>query len=312
MASPSATPTPTLTPSPSATPTPSHTPTPQAPRLAFASNRGGNYDIYAMHDDGSGLTRLTDHPAEDSRPSWSPDGTRIAFDSDRRGNYDIYVMGSDGSEVTLLTDHPSQDAYPVWSPDSSRIAFVSLRHESNPEACDPCNWEIYVMQADGTGLTRLTNDPAEDFGPTWSPDGTRLAFDSDRGGSYNIYVMNIDGSGVRQLTDDAAGSVSPAWSPDGNRIAFTTLRDEDQPYDCSPDCNWEIYTMEADGSGAVRLTNNPADDDHPAWSPDGARLAFVSWRDGNAEVYVMDAGGSGLTRLTDNPANDWDAVWAPY
>jgi Tol biopolymer transport system component len=70
--------------------------------------------------------------------------------------------------------------------------------------------------------------------------------------------------------------------------------------------------MEADGSGAVRLTNNPADDDHPAWSPDGARLAFVSWRDGNAEVYVMDAGGSGLTRLTDNPANDWDAVWAPY
>lgn len=322
-APPSSTPTPTATSAASATstttptrtPTPTFTPTPRAPRLAFASDRDGNYEIYTMNDDGSGLTRLTNDPAEDSRPSWSPDGTRVAFDSDRSGNYDIYVMNADGSGLVRLTDDPSHDVFPVWSPDGTRIAFASLRAETDP-ACDPCNWELYVMQADGSGQTRLTNDPAEDFGPTWSPDGTRLAFDSNRDGSYNIYAMNVDGSGdLTNLTQDPSGSpawsnVNAAWSPDGTRIAFTTLRDEPDPFNCDP-CNWQIYVMGSDGSGPARLTDHTADDDHPAWSPDGGRIAFVSWRDGNAEIYVMNADGSNLVRLTNHPANDWDAVWAP-
>ena len=271
-----------------------------------------NLEIYVMNDAGSGLTRLTDHPAEDGRPSWSPDGSRIAFDSIRNGqDYDIYVMSADGSDVTPLTDTPSQDVFPAWSPDGSRIAFVSLRDEPDPAGCYPdCNWEIYVMNADGSGVTRLTNDPAEDFGPTWSPDGARIAFDSYRDGGYNLYVMDADGGGVRQLTDSPAGNVNPAWSPDGRRIAFTSVRADPNPETCDP-CNWEIYVMDADGQGATRLTENAAVDEYPTWSPDGTRLAFVSWRDGNAEIYVMNSDGSGLTRLTNHPANDWDAVWAP-
>jgi Tol biopolymer transport system component len=295
---------------------------PHLPRLAFATMRDEpdpencdtdcNLEIYVMNDDGSGLMRLTNHAAEDGRPSWSPDGSRIAFDSIRNGyDYDIYVMNADGSSVSALTDTPSQDVFPAWSPDGSRLAFVSLRDEPDPAGCYPnCNWEIYVMNADGSGVTRLTNDPAEDFGPTWSPDGTRIAFDSYRDDSYNIYVMNADGSGVRQLTDSPAGNVNPAWSPDGTRIAFTSVRADPNPETCDP-CNWEIYVMNADGQGATRLTEHPAVDEYPTWSPDGARLTFVSWRDGNAEIYVMNSDGSGLIRLTNHPANDWDAVWAP-
>ena len=161
--------------------------------------------------------------------------------------------------------------------------------------------EIYVMDADGSGLTRLTNNPAADFSPAWSPDGTKIAFVSSRDGNYEIYVMNADGSDVTRVTDNPADDLGPAWSPDGTKIAFGSTRDG----------NLEIYVMNANGSGRTRLTNNPAGDISPAWSPDGTKISFWSTRDGNDEIYVMNADGSGVTRLTDNPAADAYAAWSP-
>jgi hypothetical protein len=132
----------------------------QAGCIAFASNRDGNWEIYVMNADGSGVTRLTNNPADDRVPSWSPDGRRIAFDSKRDGNYEIYVMNADGSGQTNLTNNPADDYMPSWSPDGRRIAFDSKRDG---------NYEIYVMNADGSGVTRLTNNPAFDCCPAWSP-----------------------------------------------------------------------------------------------------------------------------------------------
>jgi hypothetical protein len=173
-----------------------------------------------------------------------------------------------------------------------RIAFTSNRDG---------NWEIYVMNADGSGVTRLTNNPAEDDLPSWSPDGRRIAFASNRDGNREIYVMNADGSGQINLTNNPAYDGVPSWSPDGRRIAFVSNRDG----------NREIYVMNADGSGQINLTNNPAYDDLPSWSLDGRRIAFVSNRDGNREIYVMNADGSGVTRLTNNPAWDEWPAWSP-
>ena len=141
------------------------------------------------------------------------------------------------------------------------------------------------MNADGSGVTRLTDNDADDWSPAWSPDGRRIAFDSNRDGDFEIYVMNADGSGVTRLTDNDADDWSPAWSPDGRRIAFDSDRDGD----------FEIYVMNADGSGVTRLTDNDADDWSPAWSPDGRRIAFDSNRDGDFEIYVMNADGSGIS-----------------
>ena len=161
--------------------------------------------------------------------------------------------------------------------------------------------EIYVMQADGSGVTRLTDNDASDFSAAWSPDGRRLAFMSNRDGDYEIYVMQADGSDVTRLTDtDARGGGRPAWSPDGRRLAFTSY-----------DGDFEIYVMNADGSGVTRLTDNDARDSGAAWSPDGRRLAFDSDRDGDVEIYVMNADGSGVTRLTDNDARDSGPSWSP-
>ena len=283
---------------PEPTPTPEPAPTVAVGRIAFESDRDGNWEIYVMNADGSGgLTRLTDNDATDWDTTWSPDGRRIAFASYRDGNWEIYATNADGSGGLMrLTDNDASDRFPAWSPDGRRIAFESYRNG---------NWEIYATNADGSGgLTRLTDNDASDRFPAWSPDGRRIAFESYRDGNWEIYAMNADGSGgLTRLTDNDADDRVPTWSPDGRRIAFESDRDG----------NWEIYTMNADGSGGLtRLTDNDASDGFPAWSPSGQRIAFESYRDGNWEIYVINADGSGgLTQLTYNDADDRDPAWSP-
>jgi TolB protein len=156
------------------------------------SNRGGNFDIYTMKHNGKGVVQLTTDPAADQFPSWSADGAKIAFTSTRDGNAEIYVMNADGSDQTRLTSSPSYDENPVFSPDGSKIAFDSTRDApiSCPgnvlaTACVPYT-EIYVMDADGSNVVRLTSSPGLDRFPIVSPDGTKIAFTSGRDGNTEI------------------------------------------------------------------------------------------------------------------------------
>ena len=261
-------------------------------KIAFASDRDGNYEIYIMNEDGSGIKRLTNNPDEDVFPSWSPDGTKIAFESRRDGNPEIYLMNADGTEQTNLTNNSSWDQFPLWSPDGQKIAFHSLRDK---------NHEIYTMNTDGSDLKRLTNNITNDMSPSWSPDRKKIAFFAQRDGNPEIYVMNPDGSEQTRLTNNPARDTSPAWSPDAKKITFTSNRDG----------NYEIYVMMHDGSDQKRLTNNPAIDGNPSWAQDGKKILFVSNRDGNREIYVMNADGSEQIRLTNNPAEDRWPCWLP-
>jgi len=173
-----------------------------------------------------------------------------------------------------------------------RIAFGTVRDG---------NYEIYVMDTDGSGQTNLTHNAAVDENPSWSPDGGKLAFDTNRSGNYEVYVMTASGSGPSNLTHNAATDFQPAWSPDGSRIAFVTDRDG----------NAEVYVMNADGSGQTNLTHNAAYDAMPCWSPNGRRIAFTSDRDGNEEVYVMNSDGTGPTNLTHSASSDAYPSWSP-
>jgi TolB protein len=193
-------------------------------------------------------------------PAWSPDDRKIAFMSARNGNAEIYVMNADGSAVHNLTrSWQSEDDGPAWSPDGRRIVFYSDRDGGDVR---PPNDELYVMNADGRGVRRLTTNPGQDLFPVWSPDGKKIAFMSDPDGDRiaEIYVMNADGSAVRRLTHGATDNdyFGPAatWSPDGTRIAFDSNRGD----------RFEIYVINADGSRQQRLTEN-SDDGLPAWQP---------------------------------------------
>ena len=160
---------------------------PDGRSIAFSSVRDGNPEIYVMNASGDNMRNLTNHPSDDADPTWSPDGRSIAFDSDRDGIGDIYAMDADGGNVRRLTNHRKQDASPSWSPDGRSIAFFSLR-DSDP-AIEGINPEIYVMDADGDNVRRLTSHNAWDFAPSWSPDSRFVVFYSNRGDNRDVYVI---------------------------------------------------------------------------------------------------------------------------
>ena len=175
---------------------------------------------------------------------------------------------------------------------SSSIVFTSDRDG---------NFEIYTMNADGSNVRQITSDNAQDWAPSWSPDGTLIAFESNRNGNFEIYTMKTDGSNVRQITNNDARDQNPSWSPDGTLIAFESNRDG----------NFEIYTINADGSNVRQVTNNNAQDWAPSWSPDGTQIAFESNRDGNFEIYTINADGSNVRQITTNNTQDQDPSWSP-
>ena len=157
------------------------------------------------------------------------------------------------------------------------------------------------MNADGSGVSNLTNHPAFDWFPHWSPDGSKIAFHSNRDGNFEIYIMDADGKNPLRLTDHPARDQWAVFSPDGSSIAFSSQRDGQS----------EIYTVDTRGNNLKNLSRSPANDYAPAFSPDGGKIAFYSDRDGNTEIYVMDAKGSNQIRLTQRPDEDHFPTWLP-
>jgi Tol biopolymer transport system component len=256
-----------------------------------------------MNIDGSGLTDLTNNPAIDQEPTWSPDGMRIAFASNRDGDpysSSIYTMKADGDDVKRLAQNGNG---PAWSPDGKRIAFFSLRDQ-----------QIYTVNADGSDLIRLTNSPAPGNGtaqgaPVWSPDGQQIAFRSNRDGDSEIYVMNSDGSGQTNLTRNKAYDDFPVWSPDGKWIAFISNRDGKAGLyvTLAPHA---VAGANTGGSDVIRLTKGSASG--PRWSPDGRWIVYVGDSgDGNQDIYLVSTDGRESNNLTNDPAQDTFPVWLP-
>jgi tol-pal system beta propeller repeat protein TolB len=185
-------------------------PSPDGTKIAFFRMANGVSDIYLMNVDGSGVTPLTQNAGSNTAPSWSPSGAQIAFASTRDGDADIYVMNVDGSNPVRLTNRPLWDQQPAWSPDCTRIAFMCEEVVSRTPYQD--SNEIFVMNADGSGALVITSAPsAFDSQPTWSPDGVRIAFSSDRDGDYDLYVVKADGGRVSTLTRNSVADGYPSW-----------------------------------------------------------------------------------------------------
>ena len=249
-------------------------------RIAFASLRDGNSEIYTMHPDGSGLRRLTTNPGVDTHPSYSDDGSKIAYTSERDGRFDIWIMNSDGSA------------------------------------------QIYAINIDGTNEVRLSSSKEKDMGPKVSPDGTQIAFASNRaGGGFDLYVMNSDGTRSRRLTKQVHNDFSRSWSPDGRRIVYNN----------TVDGVGQIFVLRLKTGGTRQLGSNPGTtppfnpgekypgfsfgtfqgDITPSFSPDGKRIVFASDRAGPYEIFEMDANGLNLKQVTFNGSVQMSTAWQP-
>jgi len=226
---------------------------------------------------------------------------RLGIISGTPNGNDIWTMNANGTNPVALTDNDWAEYEPQWNPFGTKIAFTSNREAVLQGLSFDANWDVYTMDAGGSGVTNLTNSPSYDFGSTWSPDGSKIAFATDRDGNFEIYVMDQFGGNLINLTNNSANEGHPAWSPDGSKIAFFSNRNG----------NDEIYVMNADGSGQTRLTNNSAIDYLPNWSPDSTKIAFTSYRTGNGDIYLMNANGSGLKRLTKDSDGEYEPAWSP-
>ncbi len=265
------------------------------PRIVFASNRDGDWDIYSMDVNGNNVVQLTDHPASDEVPACSPDGRRVVFRSERDLTPDLYVMGSDGNNVIRLTQDNFREGRASWSPDGTKMVFSSL--------CK-INCDIFTVDADGSNRTRLAKEKMWDVWPSWSPDGSKIAFvgapDGVAGARFHIFVMNADGTERHNLTDDThlenKDSFSPTWSPDGRKIAFNSFR-----HFVPADSRNDIFVIAADGKEMEQLTDGPDSSASPVYSPDGTKIAYVSGRRGTSNIYIMDANGNNPVNLTNTP-----------
>ena len=308
-------------------------------RIAFSSDRSGVFAIWTINPDGTGATQLTHHDAntQDWWPVVSPDGRRIAFTRyDGAGGAStseaIYIMNADGSGLRRLSQPGTtvDDNLADFSPDGRKIAFISDRNDHNanntcrvgPGIGTPgCNWEIYVMNTDGTDQQRLTNTSGvagsgvANTYPEFRSHGNEILFGSTRSGASALYTMRRDGSHVQQLTADSLGAGDANWSPDGKKVVFVRQFFQNDN---------EIFTINADGTGVTQLTNYGTHPTlEPEYSPDGTKILFdlfgvISPTDthccGNGDLVVMNAADdSGKTNITNMAPNidSETADWGP-
>lgn len=264
--------------------------------IAFASHRDGNWELYTMRaSDPGAVRRLTQHPADDLYPAWSPDGKQLAYSTRQDGNAEICVLDVGTGTVRRVTQQPSEEWAPTWSPAGDLLAYQSDRNGQS---------DIYACALDGSAERRLTPMEGNHEAPHWSPDGRAVVFDSDLDvgeavhASINLYVMGADGSSPHRLL---AGGESPAWSPDGRTIAFTSQRTG----------RWQVLLCNSDGTGLRVLTNVPYDARYPTWSPDSRWIAYAGNAQGHWELYAISVQGGQPIRLTYGTSDSSHPAWGP-
>jgi Tol biopolymer transport system component len=260
--------------------------------VLFASNRGGrNFEIYRVAGDGRALQRIYADPDRNNfAPALSHDGARIAWEREVRdvnGNIaaEIWVMNSDGSDAHAVVSNGTENRTPAWMPGDSAIVYAS--YQAN-------NWDIYrVALRAGAAPVPLTTSPYADQYPRVSPDGSKIAFQTNRDLNFEIYVMNADGTGAHNLTNSPSDDRFPAWSPDGSRIVWSRFVD-----------SFDIYAMDAaTGANQTPIVATPFSESNPSVSPDGSSVVFSSERGGTTQLYVAPfAAGSTVRALTTPPS----------
>jgi TolB protein len=255
-------------------------------QIAYVSGRSGNKEIWVMDYDGANQHQITHLNTISLTPRWSPDATRIAFTCyvPFRGvtSAQICIYSTASNRLISFPRFRGTNSSPAWSPDGQQIAFMSSING------DPA---IYVAQADGTHLKRVTFGAGVATSPVWNPKtGKQMVFVSDRAGDPALYLSDADGSNAQKIDlPDMGYVIDPSWSPNGQLLAFSWRR---------PSGNYDIYVMDIVTHQLVELTKDEARNERPSWAPDGRHLVFESTRTGTRQIWTMLADGSQPRQLT--------------
>ncbi|HEY3065884.1 MAG TPA: Tol-Pal system beta propeller repeat protein TolB [Methylomirabilota bacterium] len=259
-------------------------------KLAYVRGPRGAKEIYVADYDGAGAVAVTHNGTINLSPVWSPDARSLAVTSYMKGYPDLYrLFPFERRPEQMLAAFAGINSSPAWSPDGKSLA-VTLSKDGNPE--------LYVLNIATGVFRRLTRHGGIDTDPSWSPDGRQIAFVSDRNGTAHIFVMDAEGANVRQLTSGAM-QTQPRWSPKGDIIAFTTRQG-----------NHDVWAVNADGSGARRLTTGPGNNQGPSWAPNGRHLFFQTDRLGGWQIFAMFADGGEQVPITKGAGEFTSPSWS--
>ncbi len=267
-------------------------------QIAYVSSKSGNKEIWEMDYDGSNQHQLTHLKSISLTPRWAPDDTRIAFTCyvPFRGitSPQICIYSTVSDKLISFPRYRGSNSSPAFSPNGSQIAFMSS------QSGDP---QIYLSDANGGGLKRITFAAGVSTSPAWNPKtGNQIVFVSDRAGEPVLYLANSDGTNVQKLDmPDMGYVVDPAWSPNGQLLAFSWRR---------PSGNFDIYIMDIVNRQLVELTRDAGRNERPSWAPDGRHLVFESTRTGTRQIWSMLADGSSPRQLTYEGQNE-SPNWSP-
>jgi Tol biopolymer transport system component len=292
-------------------------PIPSDRLIAFTSRRDGNEEIYVMNAAGRDLANLTDHPAADNLPAWSPDGQRLAFVSDRSGKPEVYSMDASGSALTPLTDLPNVKGFASlsWSPDGTRLAVEALLpHQATGELYG----RVFLIQADGSGILDLTHNdlPKRVSNPQWSPGGEWVSFVQGGEGPRHLRSVQPDGTRDTQLTPRTRNTRAFRWSPDGARLAYITSCAYCGIYDGEPADLRIAIPGGPETESLHRFDGLSLDFYNLSWSPQGSYLAFTATVGGERinHLYLLELEGQELLDFVAFEPGRWflsSLSWAP-
>lgn len=261
-------------------------------KIVFVSNKTGFKEIYECDFDGHGVEQLTNSRSISLTPSLSPDGRYLAYTDFTSGRPALYIKNLETKKTTVASKSGVSIA-PGWRNNNEVATTLSFEGDQ----------EIYLLKMDGSISRRVTNSRGIDVSPTFSPDGSKMAFVSSRSGQPQIFIQDIQSGQAKRLSFSGRYNTQPSWSPSGDKIAYSTMVSNGEI---------DVFVVNADGSNVRQLTRNSGENEHPSWSPDGGMIVFSSNRQGKKKLFIMNATGDNQRRLLQSEGEEMQPGWSVF